>query len=108
MDTGVPVLINFVEVKIFMELTTKLLLKEKLTFRMESEKGFLMDGIEGDVYEINETTQYILEKCDGIHSLSDILQMLSDINKGDEFKITKEDILEIANFLIVNNICSIV
>ena len=46
MDTGVPVLINFVEVKIFMELTTKLLLKEKLTFRMESEKGFLMDGIE--------------------------------------------------------------
>ena len=100
MDTGVPVLINFVEVKIFMELTTKLLLKEKLTFRM--------DGIEGDVYEINETTQYILEKCDGIHSLSDILQMLSDINKGDECKITKEDILEIANFLIVNNICSIV
>ena len=84
MDTGVPVLINFVEVKIFMELTTKLLLKEKLTFRMESEKGFLMDGIEGDVYEIN------------------------DINKGDECKITKEDILEIANFLIVNNICSIV
>ena len=64
MDTGVPVLINFVEVKIFMELTTKLLLKEKLTFRMESEKGFLMDGIEGDVYEINETTQYILEKFD--------------------------------------------
>lgn len=108
MDTGVPVLINFVEVKIFMELTTKLLLKEKLTFRMESEKGFLMDGIEGDVYEINETTQYILEKRDGIHSLSDILQMLSDINKGDECKITKEDILEIANFLIVNNICSIV
>lgn len=91
-----------------MDLSTKLLLKEKFTFHMvESEKGFLMDCIAGDVYEINDTTQYILEKCDGTHSLSEILQMISNTNKGDECEITKEDILEIANFFIENSICDI-
>ena len=91
-----------------MDLSTRLLLKKNFTFHMKDEEGFLMDCVDGDVYEINSTTKYILENCNGMYSLSEILQMLYDASESDEFEVVEEDMLEIANYFVTNNICDIV
>lgn len=91
-----------------MELSTVLLLNKNFSFHMNDEEGFLMDFVDGDVYEINSTTKYILEYCDGVHTLSEILQILYDICKTDKVEVTEEDMLEMADYFVVNNICKII
>lgn len=91
-----------------MDLSTRLLLKKNFSFHMNSEEGYLMDCIDGDVYEINSTTKYILENCNGKYSLSEIFQMLHEVNESDKFEVVEEDMFEMANYFVANNICDIV
>jgi hypothetical protein len=87
-----------------MELTDKLKLKNNITIHMKNkDDGFITDCENGDVYEINETSKLIIDKCDGDNSLKEILDELIRIEGGSN--VDKQDMIEFATFLVENNIC---
>lgn len=84
-----------------------LIMKSEFVIRMDGDNGFLMNCVNGDVYEINSTTQIILKECNGNNTLSDIFKILYNNKTDEEFEVVEEDIIEMAEFFVTNGICDI-
>ena len=72
------------------------------------ESGYLTNCVNGDVFEINETTKLIFECCDGEKTIFGIYEFLKRNADITDFDVTEQDVLELAEFFVDNQICILI
>jgi hypothetical protein len=69
----------------------------------------LMNIENGDVFEINETTKFVFDLCDGTNTQSTIIEKTlqkKDLSIDENEVATAEDINNLLHFLLSENICN--
>lgn len=82
-----------------MELSTIIKKTNEVSIHMNTtESGYITNIENGDVFEINDTTRAILELCMGQNTLDDIFKQLKQTATHNEFEVTEQDVLNLAEF----------
>ena len=89
-----------------------LLMGHEWIIREDVEKEghyLLLNIVEGDSYEINEPAKFLLDLCNGRHTIEEIALQYSDqhTDLSPEDIATEEDIRKFLDFLLEKGICRI-
>lgn len=92
-----------------MRITDIIKKSDNFFIHMENDEcGYLTNCVNGDVFEINETTKIIFECCDGKKSIFDIYEFLKMNANSTDFDVTEQDVLGLAEFFVDNKICVLI